>query len=264
MSKEERVTPTGEKPDRTDSAESDFRAKCECIRELLSCATRDDASTRYRVGAHVRELKEGVAKYGTCGVARLAALLKRDEATLYRYALVAEQWSSEAFAAQLDRPTPSGEPLSWTHFVELSTVDDAGLRMKFASRAIAEGLSVRALLSLIRASNKPPARERASTLERVAQELAFAKARMTAAVDCLERVEMELEDPSLADLAKVEELQRELQVLARKCAQVVAQVRPKLDRKVSHATVMHEDGARERNMPTLLCGGVLRKKTSAA
>lgn len=236
-------------------AESEFQAKCECIQQLLASATREDASTRYRVGAHVRDLKEDEAKYGARAVARLAERLGRDEATLYRYALVAERWSVEAFGAYLGRLTPAGEPLSWTHFVELSTVEDAALREELARRAIAEGLSVRAL-ALLRAARDTGKRERGSELGKVARELERAKVRITSAFELLRRGG-ETPESALAELAQIEGLQRELQALVSEGAELLADLRPKVRQNGSRTTPPGRTAMRgEREMPTLLCGGI--------
>ena len=100
-----------------------LRRRCEQIRDLLATAAGDEVRTRYRIGRLLLRVKRAPGTYGTGAVKELARALTKDAATLYRYALVPERWPP--IQMKLNSPegnTPTGEPLSWSHWVELAQV----------------------------------------------------------------------------------------------------------------------------------------------
>ena len=156
-----------------------LRGVCERIRSLLASATAADVDSRYRVGRLLLQVKRAPGSYGVAAVETLARELGRDAATLYRYALVPQRWSAREMKLLGARLTPSGEPLSWSHLVELARVESEPLRGQLADLALRDGLSVRELARRIdeategeRARREPSLRETLVSLTTLADRLA--------------------------------------------------------------------------------------------
>jgi hypothetical protein len=126
-----------------------LRRAYDSIRDLLAGAARVDVRTRHAIGAIIVEVKRSRHKYGARAVLQLSEALGTDEQTLYRSAGVAETWTAEQLDALLDRTTPLGQPLTWSHFVLLSGVADRERRERLFERTVGEGLSVRTLAALV-------------------------------------------------------------------------------------------------------------------
>ena len=128
----------------------DLRCQYNAIRKLLANVTASDVRARHRVGQIVVEIRQSDERYGARAVPLLAEALARDESTLYRYASVAEAWSEAALESLLDRRMPGGEPLSWSHLLELAAIPSAEHRERVLNDVLVRGLSVRALSELAR------------------------------------------------------------------------------------------------------------------
>jgi hypothetical protein len=237
---------------------SEFARKCEAIRELLAIATSDEARVRYRVGVHVLEIKSDERKYGERGVVRLSEAIERDAATLYRYALVPERWNEAAFAELLELQTARGEPLSWTHMVELAAVESDAERSALTMRAVREGLSARALASLIRDGLRPPSRTGLTRLKGIAVSLSGAKRRAMHAFELLDSVaQVSPESVSLTDVCEIEAIERELLQVLREGHQRLEALRARLT-----STRMPSGGnkrtgpVQDARMPVFLSGAV--------
>ena len=99
---------------------------------------------RYAVGEIVAEVRRATAFHGTSGVAALSRATGEDEASLYRFANVAECWSAAAVRKLLAQPKePRAGRLSWSHLVRLATIGDATERDRWITRVRRQGLSVR-------------------------------------------------------------------------------------------------------------------------
>jgi DNA-binding NarL/FixJ family response regulator len=120
-------------------------------------ARRPDARTRYAIGATIAEIKARPAQYGSGRIALVAAALREDVPSLYRHAAVAERWSAGEVEELLERKGADGKGLSWSHLVALGAVTGAVVRAGLVERALAEGLSMRALSRLANASAPPAA-----------------------------------------------------------------------------------------------------------
>ncbi|WP_394822128.1 hypothetical protein [Pendulispora albinea] len=116
---------------------------------MLAEATGKDVRARYRIGRLIKDVKGSEQRYGARAVKNLAAALGRDEATLYRFALVAEAWTEEDLDVLLARKTPHGEPLSFSHLVELAQIQDKNRRSEMLEFALSYGASVRELIDAI-------------------------------------------------------------------------------------------------------------------
>lgn len=130
-------------PDRTVSMNASLRRQCEAIQKLLAQAASDEIDTRYKVGVIVRSVIEAEGTYGERAVERVAQALGRDAGSLYRYASVARTWSEPEMRTLSRRPNCFGEPLSWSHWVELAKVPTTW-RM-WLERALEESWSARRL-----------------------------------------------------------------------------------------------------------------------
>jgi hypothetical protein len=97
-----------------------LRARCEAVRKLLATAAVEEIDARYRVGVVIHAVKEAEGTYGEAAVERLAKVVGRDAASLYRYAAVAKAWPEPEMRALSRRANAFGEPLSWSHWVELA------------------------------------------------------------------------------------------------------------------------------------------------
>jgi hypothetical protein len=127
-----------------------LRRKLEAVRELLAAATADEVRGRHGVGVLILEVKTDENRYGKGAVAKLANSIGVDATTLYRYAAVAKVWDAPTVRSLLRRKGPHGQPASWCHLMELVRVPSASCRKKLLERVLVEGLSVRALVGLVR------------------------------------------------------------------------------------------------------------------
>jgi hypothetical protein len=234
---------------------SAFDHKCEAIRQLLASATCDEARVRYRVGVHVREIMCDETKYGGRAVVRLAEAIDRDAATLYRYALVPERWNESAFSELLELRTPRGEPLSWTHLVELASVDSDDERTALTMRALREGLSARALASLLRCALEPSPQNGIARLKRIALSLQSVKKRAARAFELLGSIDhVSPESLSLADIREIEALQRDLLQTLREGQQRLDALRMTLGSRQATPGDKRKGHITEARMPVLLSG----------
>jgi hypothetical protein len=113
------------------------------IQKLLAEAATNEIDARYRIGVIIRSVMEAESTYGEGAVERLAEALGRDATSLYRYAAVAKLWSDAEMRALSRQPNDHGEPLSWSHWVELARVPSTWKR--WLERALGESWSVRRL-----------------------------------------------------------------------------------------------------------------------
>ncbi len=126
-----------------------LRKYYEALRQALAEDTGRDVWDRYRIGQLIADVKASELPYGRGAVPELASALGMNEGTLYRYALVAETWGERELKSLLARKTPLGEPLSFSHFVELAQVPDKKMRDDLLAHAFAHGVSVRELIDAI-------------------------------------------------------------------------------------------------------------------
>ncbi len=124
-----------------------LRRRCTAIQKLLADAAVEEIDKRYKVGAIIRAILEGEDTYGERAVERVAQALGREAATLYRYAAVAKMWSESEMRTLSRRPNAHGEPLSWSHWVELTRVParwrywlERALEESWSSRRLAREL----------------------------------------------------------------------------------------------------------------------------
>lgn len=138
---------------------------CGKVRLLFSRNDARDALDRYAIGCIIRDVRDAQHTYGQHSVGKIARAVGRDVDTLYEYADVAETWSEVEVARLLERKTPAGVPLSFTHLVVLSKIRRRrDLLKEMTDRALA-GISARHLRAVIeehRAKKQEPSKEQAS------------------------------------------------------------------------------------------------------
>jgi hypothetical protein len=161
---ENRMAGMGTKESPTTAAQTAVEAMCAPLREqyeraraLLDSAATGTVRTRHEVGCIVARIKHDEQRYGQQAVGRLAAALRRDETSLYRYAAVAECWDATEFVELSERRDALGRPLSWSHWVQLSAIADERARRALLERALRDGLSVRAIRVLAEGRGRPRA-----------------------------------------------------------------------------------------------------------
>ena len=164
---------TGEIDKVVEGMSTALRRKYEVARELLATTTGDDVRGRYKVAVLVLEVKKNEKAYGAGAVRKLGKALGWDKSTLYRYALIAKRWDAPAMSALVRRKSLHGQPVSWSHLLEVVRVSPPSRRAKLLDRVLEEGLSVRELARLVRQSTaEPDAEESTDVGESVAGDLA--------------------------------------------------------------------------------------------
>jgi ActR/RegA family two-component response regulator len=113
-----------------------------------------DAQARWEIGRVVAELKSRPERYGEGAVALAASILGEDVPTMYRHARVAERWGAPEWQALLERRTPGGKALSWSHLVVLTTIEPQERCAAWTERALEEELTVRELEEAIAHSDQ--------------------------------------------------------------------------------------------------------------
>jgi hypothetical protein len=124
--------------------------RCEAVTRLLARADFDEIGTRYKVGVHVARVRDEKGTYGDRAVERMAAKVHRDPTTLYRAAVVTDVWSWRELRALSRRMNRDANPLSWSHWVELTRVSTSWHR--WHARTLEEAWSVRVLASEVDAT----------------------------------------------------------------------------------------------------------------
>jgi len=102
------------------SMKTALRRRCVAIQRLLAKAAVDEVDTRYEIGSIVRSIEDAGNAYGERSVERVASALGISAATLYRYSAVARAWPASEMRTLSRRRNANGEPLSWSHWVELT------------------------------------------------------------------------------------------------------------------------------------------------
>lgn len=106
------------------------------LRRLAAQPASD--SMRYAIGAVVKELKSHPDTYGDNAVSTAAAAIGEDQAGLYRFARVAERWTSREARVLL-----SGKGIMWSHLVELARIDSPAVRANLLRRIRRERMPMR-------------------------------------------------------------------------------------------------------------------------
>ncbi|WP_394838669.1 hypothetical protein LVJ94_17400 [Pendulispora rubella] len=184
-----------------------LRDRYEVLQRALTVRTEEVAWTRYRIGRLIADVKATEGLYGQGAITELAAALGFSEPTLYRFALVAETWSERQLKALLARKTPHGEPLSFSHLVQLAQVADETLRREMLASAMNHGTSVRQLSKQIAEHQRGgPLRRAAGTSEAILREVAATTDAVQRKIESSERLLSRLEKISISSNVPLEPL----------------------------------------------------------
>jgi hypothetical protein len=132
-----------------------LRAACARVVELFRRNDARDATDRYSIGCIIRDVRDAEHTYGQSSVAKIARTIGRDVDTLYEYADVAETWSEVELQRLLERKTPAGLTLSFTHLVVLSKVRRRRDLLKTLTDRALQGISARHLRELVNEQRSP-------------------------------------------------------------------------------------------------------------
>jgi hypothetical protein len=161
-----------------------FLAALTAARNAKNTADCGSAVAKHMLGVIVLDVRDE-ARFGTSAVVRLGRELRISEKTLYRYASVAERWTSKEFAALASKVDAKGRMLRWSHWERLATVADAKLREVLLAQALSQSLSVRGLSRAIKESvpgytepaNAAPASKAKTTTRRLVRLLSSLEAK---------------------------------------------------------------------------------------
>jgi hypothetical protein len=156
-----------------------LRVKVEELRTLLVRMTPRESLERYRIGALIRDVENEPRKYGSAAVAQLARELLVDESTLYKYAAVARTWTESELEQLVMLRGRAGLPLSFAHFVALTTVEERQARDALVEETLARGLTARQLRARINQPARAPSDEEGAPLPFL-RSLVTASSRMSA------------------------------------------------------------------------------------
>lgn len=133
-----------------DKMKSPLRKEYGRIKAILAKGERSFSLVRHEVGIIVNKIRTARGKYGGEAVEQLAKALDYDASSLYRWADVANAWTTRAaIKGVLALPNSEGDPLTWCHFETLAKLG-ARKRGTFLERALSECLSVGKLREAIR------------------------------------------------------------------------------------------------------------------
>lgn len=133
----------------------ELRAEYRKVKAAMASASANTLHSRYKVGLIVLRVKNKPNKYGKSAVIQLEAALGIDAKSLYRLASVAEIFPKESFLNKiLARKNPHGLPLTWSHLVEVSNIEDPKKRERAIDKALSMGMSARQLKGWIKGAHR--------------------------------------------------------------------------------------------------------------
>ncbi len=124
--------------------------------------------SRYQIAVAIREVYDDVAEnngsvYGAKAVQAIKGALGCDDGLIYQAINVADAFTPEQIEEITGMRLPGGQPLSFSHVVALSRVEDEGRRQKLLKQTVKEGLTAKRLeiaakLPAAPEQGKPPER----------------------------------------------------------------------------------------------------------
>jgi hypothetical protein len=145
-----------------------LREKITWIRDYFEDEWRRSIVGRYQVAAVIREIYDDVADnggavYGAKAVEAIKKAFGWDEGIIYQALHVADTFTLEKIQTIAQMRLPGGRPLSYSHVVALSRVEDERHREKLLKQVLREGWTARKLTNSVdRAASpepgKPPER----------------------------------------------------------------------------------------------------------
>ncbi len=126
--------------------EKALEAKVQEIRSDLNEWNQGDVRGRHRIGKHIAGIKDNAQKYGIHAVEKIAKEIGYSDSWLYDCASVAETWTDREIERLLKRMDQKrDQPLSWTHLVLISEIDDKKKRKSWVDDTLQNGWTVREL-----------------------------------------------------------------------------------------------------------------------
>jgi hypothetical protein len=132
------------------------------IRDTLEDDWRRSVVCRYHVAALVREIYDDVtdhngAVYGAKAIAAIKKAFGWDDGVIYQALHVADAFTPQQIEEITRMRLPGGKPLSFSHVVALSGVEDEGRRQKLLKQAVREGWTSKKLANAVGQSQAPEA-----------------------------------------------------------------------------------------------------------
>jgi hypothetical protein len=114
------------------------------IRDTFEEDWRRSVVCRYQVAALIREIYDDVtehngAVYGAKAIAAIKQAFGWDDGVIYQALHVAEAFTPQQIEEITRMRLPGGKPVSFSHVVALSGVEDEGRRQKLLKQAVREG-----------------------------------------------------------------------------------------------------------------------------
>src|SRR5262245_61983654 len=145
------------------------------IRDTLEDDWRRSVVCRYQVAVLIREIYDDVTDnhgsvYGAKAIAAIKKAFGWDDGVIYQALHVADAFTPEQIEDITRMRLPGGKPVSFSHVVALSGVEDEGRRQKLLKQAVREGWTSKKLANA--AGQCPQAPETGKREERSGRPLA--------------------------------------------------------------------------------------------
>jgi hypothetical protein len=126
-----------------------LRHECAKLKSQIASVEKNDIRGRHPIAIRLRKIRDRKKDYGEGAIEALAAELGHVRGTLYRWAKVADAWTTAVVIAKL--LTRSSEySLTWSHLEEIAQSTDAAERTTLVELVCNEGLTVREVRERIR------------------------------------------------------------------------------------------------------------------
>ncbi len=137
-----------------------LREKVEWIRGSFADEWRRGLVSRYQVAVVIREIYDDVTDnkgsvYGARAVEAIKKAFGWDDSVVYQALHVADAFTPEQIEAVTQMRLPGGRPLSYSHVVVLSRVEDERRREQFLKQTVKEGWTTRKLTSAVDLAASP-------------------------------------------------------------------------------------------------------------
>jgi hypothetical protein len=135
------------------------------IRDTFEDEWRRSVVCRYQVAVVVREIYDDVtdnngAVYGAKAIAAIKKAFGWDDGVIYQALHVADAFTPQQIEEITRMRLPGGKPVSFSHVVALSGVEDEGRRQKLLKQAVREGWTSKKLANAAGHSQAPEAAKR--------------------------------------------------------------------------------------------------------
>jgi hypothetical protein len=137
-----------------------LREKIAWIRECFADEWRRSIEWRYQVAVLIRDIYDDVtenrgAVYGAKAIEVIKQSFGWDNGVIYQALHVADAFTPEQIEEITQMRLAGGKPLSYSHVVALSSVEDEGQREKLLKQAVKEGWTTRKLTNVVGESDVP-------------------------------------------------------------------------------------------------------------